>query len=94
MAKAYRGEEGQVLGYLLVEIPRSTLDAIVKEDADQYNTMHKRIYIPAFALHKGNGFFIRLHFQKHLSVILYRILHGQPDTFCGHLAGLLQVGLV
>lgn len=38
MAKACRGEEGEILGYLLVEIPRSTLDAIVKEGTDQYNT--------------------------------------------------------
>lgn len=38
MAKACRNEEGEILGYLLVEIPRSTLDAIVKESADQYNT--------------------------------------------------------
>ncbi|MCI8556187.1 MAG: sensor histidine kinase [Lachnospiraceae bacterium] len=38
MAKACRNEDGEILGYLLVEIPRSTLDAIVIECADQYNT--------------------------------------------------------
>lgn len=38
MAKACRDEDGEILGYLLVEIPRNTLDAIVMECADQYNT--------------------------------------------------------
>lgn len=38
MAKACRNGEGEILGYLLVEIPRSALDAIVIECADQYNT--------------------------------------------------------
>ena len=39
MAKAYRDEKDQVLGYVLVEIPRSTIDAIVNEYAEQYKTM-------------------------------------------------------
>ncbi len=38
MAKACRNGEGEILGYLLVEIPRSALDAIVIECSDQYNT--------------------------------------------------------
>ena len=39
MAKAYRDEKDQVLGYVLVEIPRSTIDVIVNEYAEQYKTM-------------------------------------------------------
>lgn len=55
MAKAYRGEEGQVLGYLLVEIPRSTLDAIVKEDADQYNTSTLIVNKSASVIYHSQG---------------------------------------
>lgn len=38
MAKACRNSTGEVLGYLLMEVPRSTLDDIVKKHSDQYST--------------------------------------------------------
>lgn len=38
LAKAYRAGNGEILGYFLVEMPRSTIDEMVKEYSDQYNT--------------------------------------------------------
>lgn len=38
LAKAYRDEEGKILGYVLVEITRSALDSLIKEYNSVYNT--------------------------------------------------------
>ena len=38
MAKAVRNREENIEGYILLEIPRSTLDELIQEYSDQYNT--------------------------------------------------------
>lgn len=38
LAKAYRGEEDKILGYVLIEITRSALDTLIKEYNSVYNT--------------------------------------------------------
>lgn len=55
MAKACRGEEGEVLGYLLVEIPRSTLDLLVVEGSDQYNTSTLIVNKSASVIYHSGG---------------------------------------
>lgn len=38
LAKVYRSKEGEILGYVLVEITRSALDTLIKEYNSVYNT--------------------------------------------------------
>lgn len=38
LAKAYRNEENQILGYVMIEITRSALDSLIKEYNSVYNT--------------------------------------------------------
>lgn len=55
MAKACRGDEGEVLGYLLVEIPRSTLELLVVEGSDQYNTSTLIVNKSASVIYHSGG---------------------------------------
>ena len=38
LAKAYRNEDGEILGYVMIEISRSELDSLIKEYNSVYNT--------------------------------------------------------
>ena len=55
MAKACLGEDSTVLGYLLVEIPRSTLDLLVEESSDQYNTSTLIVNKSASVIYHSGG---------------------------------------
>ncbi len=55
MAKACRGEGGTVQGYLLVEIPRSTLELLVAEGSDQYNTSTLIVNKSASVIYHSGG---------------------------------------
>lgn len=55
MAKACRDKDGKVLGYLLVEVPRSALEAIVTENADQYNTNTLIVNQSASVIYHSSG---------------------------------------